>query len=536
TSLKILDNNIVYTWQAVEGATSYNISMLNGETYTTNAVVSSAGLYQSLNLSSKGLTLGAGDALFASVSAQGTNNGYIASPYTDIVSLFGNGNMADFANVKYSFVGKQFDLVADSYDELKTIVFFTLYYRITNMQLFINYTNYQTSSINGDYSLALKAYDEIKYIQHSNLTANGKTKGYNFTVKYYHTNYPTKTAEQTTNCYQNTEVKPSTYTDTPRDDNFDNFKVEQRTNTMMVYNSDQLYYAVEYGCKPVFPNGDSPAKVVYNASKNVLRNIISDDMSDYDKSLAIYDWICYNVHYDYDLVELSETMENSIEPWKIHDYRGFYIEGVLFDSGQAVCDGIGKTYALLCGIEGIECYKVTGGAGEQVGTDENGQPVYPGHAWNKIKLDLVGNDGIGEWYALDATWSDFNTKKNANDCMETLNHSFFLRTDSWLTNKQMHHESGPLTDVANTYFDYYDYTTYDGTNDILIDNVTELNNLATFVKNANLDSIEFALNYSTNTNELLAKFEKTLLSIAKCLTRSYENDNGLHYTIYVIYY
>lgn len=45
-------------------------------------------------------------------------------------------------------------------------------------------------------------------------------------------------------------------------------------------------------------------------------------------------------------------------------YESFYIEGVLTDTDYlAVCDGMSKTFSLLCNIEGIPCVRVIGSAG-----------------------------------------------------------------------------------------------------------------------------------------------------------------------------
>ena len=121
-----------------------------------------------------------------------------------------------------------------------------------------------------------------------------------------------------------------------------------------------------------------------------MRQIVSDNMTDYQKTLAIYEWLCFNTHYDHELLEIDAAISQGKMSGSSFDYRGFYIEGVLFDDGQAVCDGIAKTFALLCGLENIECYKVIG-----ISNTELNQSNNVDHAWNKVKLDLVGDDGVG---------------------------------------------------------------------------------------------------------------------------------------------
>ena len=43
------------------------------------------------------------------------------------------------------------------------------------------------------------------------------------------------------------------------------------------------------------------AEVIYERAKDVLRNIVSDNMSEIQKIKAIHDWVILNVTYDNDL-------------------------------------------------------------------------------------------------------------------------------------------------------------------------------------------------------------------------------------------
>ena len=539
TNLSIVqtNGNIIVSWNRVDGASSYKVSVLGGETFTVNAGTSSK--LQSVNLSNRGVTLNNGETLFVNVSACGADNsGYISSPYSDMVALYSGGSLTDYANVKYDFESAEVDLVADSYNEFVKIVRFGIFYRIVNMQVFINY---EYTNLNYDYVQAVSSYDEIMYISYRETMQSLGNKHYGYDMTFYHTNYPDKTADLGNNIsVQSTEVQPSSYTSTPRDADFEDFAINDRTEEMMVYNSDQLYYAIEYGCKPIFPEGDSPAKTAYETAKDVLREIVSDDMTDYEKALAIFDWLCYTVHYDYDLVELNEILGKSTSPWEIHDYRGFYIEGVFYDGGQAVCDGIAKTYALLCGIEGIECYKVSGYGGSAAGFDYSKPEA--NHAWNKIKLDL-NNDGEGEWYTVDATWNDYYSVTQSNGVLiytEYLNHSFFLHSDSWLSvneNNQIHVELGaPASNTAVTPFDYYTYTKYDGENDILIEDSQELRDLAEYMKNTNGQSIEFASTSRLSQYVINEVFRKDINQEPNYFANTFNTENGTTYYVYLLYY
>ncbi len=168
-----------------------------------------------------------------------------------------------------------------------------------------------------------------------------------------------------------------------REEDFDDFYIESLSESYEVETSNQLYYLLEHGLKPA-PKAGSSAESLYENAKEVLREIINDDMSDYEKVLAIYQWMAFNVAYDYDVDQYEQD-------WIY--YTGFYLEGVFIDH-VAVCDGIAKAFVVMCQMEGIPCVRVTG---EASGT---------GHAWNKVKIG-------GQWYIIDPTWGN-----TANDTQE----------------------------------------------------------------------------------------------------------------------
>ena len=148
-----------------------------------------------------------------------------------------------------------------------------------------------------------------------------------------------------------------------------------------VYNSEELWWAVEHGFRPVFAIENSDAERIYNKAKDVLRNIISNDMNDFEKALAIYEYLIDSVVYDHDTyadVDAIPSAENAC----------YYLEGV-FDYGKAVCDGKSKAFLLLCGIEGIRSVR-------EFGYNDSEEA---GHAWNYVNID-------GVWYCVDTTAGD----------------------------------------------------------------------------------------------------------------------------------
>lgn len=193
----------------------------------------------------------------------------------------------------------------------------------------------------------------------------------------------------------------------------------------VVYNSEQLVYAVENGFKPRFgtlpatapdhaKNALQSAKEVWDTARRILYSINSDGDDTVEKLSKIHDYIALNVIYDSELLQLSEDPQNSYSD--LSGFRGFNLEGALLD-GKAVCDGITKAFMLLARMEGIECIRVTG---------ENADNV--GHAWNKVKIENT-------WYNIDVTGDDILTEIQANGTpvtVETLAHDKFLVSDAFL--------------------------------------------------------------------------------------------------------
>ncbi len=185
----------------------------------------------------------------------------------------------------------------------------------------------------------------------------------------------------------------------------------------IVYNSEQLLYAVENGYKPVFMNDSDPivqaeinnARTIYEKARNTLLQIIPRDTHDLQKATIIHDWIIDHNSYDFNLLELS----NGAPAGSLIKYKGFYLDGV-FTDGYAVCDGISKAFSLLARIEGMEAIRASGVV---ISNSEN-------HAWNKVKID-------NKWYSLDVTADGLSiiTKGEGAKHFEIRTHRYFLIND-----------------------------------------------------------------------------------------------------------
>ena len=214
------------------------------------------------------------------------------------------------------------------------------------------------------------------------------------------------------------------------------------TKTMTVSNSNQLFRALSNFYKPTIT--DSQTQQVYDEAISVLRTICDDEMTEYQKVLAIYDWIITNVQYDTNLyLGNIDSGKESV------DYDGYYLDGV-FLHHKAVCDGKAKAFALLCGMEGIRCLRITGDASQPANPSDKS-----GHAWNKVFIDIDGN-GVREWYIVDTTWGDRTVKYSETVTKENLSYTYFLLRDSDVSST--HTECDLILPQATTTFDYYQNT------------------------------------------------------------------------------
>jgi len=221
-------------------------------------------------------------------------------------------------------------------------------------------------------------------------------------LEFTYLNIPKTSTPKAVKYVQYKSANLGTVTQTRAND-FDNFKINKSSYSYEVSSSEQLVYVLERRVKPV-PVANSSAERLYNKMKEILRQIITDDMDDYQKVKAIHDWIVMNVIYDQELLSMIGNTGDEIK-----QYDGFYLEGV-FDKGYAVCEGISKAVCALANIEGIPCVRVSG--------HETGDKNSVGHAWNKIYID-------GNWYILDAT-SDGTI---VGGQYEVLSYAYFLISD-----------------------------------------------------------------------------------------------------------
>ncbi len=113
---------------------------------------------------------------------------------------------------------------------------------------------------------------------------------------------------------------------------------------------------------------------VLNKATEIIDDIITDGMTDYEKELAVYEWQVKYVNYN---EEAFAAIPDDIENYYYKPY------GVL-RYHTAICVGNATTFKLFMDLLGIDC--------KIIHSTEEGE-----HAWNMVCLD-------DEWYHVDVTF------------------------------------------------------------------------------------------------------------------------------------
>lgn len=341
-----------------------------------------------------------------------------------------------------------------SKEELKNLILFVLENKIAEIKFYAGYSTPET--VKKDVSEVRDCVEESGIIPGYSL----ETSGNEFTIKFRFfadeagliptVNSPEYDApDGFGDAVQNTYSKPH-YDNVKKTRNF---YIDSVKETMSVSTSNMLYKAVAWGYQPVFMGSQADnLQQIYDNAKDALSYIVSDEMSEYEKVHAIYDYIIYNVRYDHDCANAEDKyVSGNLSLNEKMKYYGYYLEGIFLDKFykkdmHAVCDGKSKAFVLMCGIEGITAVRISGEA------SSDGKN-FGGHAWNKVLLDLNGT-GDKEWYFVDTTWGDVG-----DDSKEFLSHAYFLLSDDEVKNTHVE-KQGHGYPKAEGKFDYYAHETY----------------------------------------------------------------------------
>ena len=378
-----------------------------------------------------------------------------------------------------------------SKEELKNLILFVLENKIAEIKFYAGYATPET--VKNDVSDVRDCVEESGIIPGYSL----ETSGNEFTIKFRFfadeagliptVNSPEYDApDGFMDAVQNTYSKPH-YDNVKKTRNF---YIDGVKETMSVSTSNMLYKAVAWGYKPVFMGSQADnLQQIYDNAKDALSYIVSDEMSEYEKVHAIYDYIIYNVRYDHDCANAEDKyVSGNLSLNEKMKYYGYYLEGIFLNKFykkdmHAVCDGKSKAFVLMCGIEGITAVRISGEA------SSDGKN-FGGHAWNKVLLDLNGT-GDKEWYFVDTTWGDVG-----DDSKEFLSHAYFLLSDDEVKNTHVE-KTGHGYPKAEGKFDYFAHETYTSSG-------TEYNYVIT---NRNLAAQQMARALKTLPKSTIVEFE-----------------------------
>lgn len=394
-----------------------------------------------------------------------------------------------------------------SKEELKNLILFVLENKIAEIKFYAGYATPET--VKNDVSEVRDCVEESGIIPGYSL----ETSGNEFTIKFRFfadeaglvptVNSPEYDApDGFSDAVQNTYSKPH-YDNVKKTRNF---YIDSVNETMSVSTSNMLYKAVAWGYKPVFIGSQADKlQQIYDNAKDALSYIVSDEMSEYEKVHAIYDYIIYNVRYDHDCANAEDAyVSGNLSLNEKMKYYGYYLEGIFLDKFykkdmHAVCDGKSKAFVLMCGIEGITAMRISGEA------SSDGKN-FGGHAWNKVLLDLNGT-GDKEWYFVDTTWGDVG-----DDSKEFLSHAYFLLSDDEVKNTHVE-KTGHGYPKAEGKFDYYAHETYTS-------NGTEYNYV---IANKNLAAQQMARALKTLPKSTIVEFEFAF-SLTKDAAKNYAKE------------
>lgn len=169
---------------------------------------------------------------------------------------------------------------------------------------------------------------------------------------------------------------------TPYEKNKEIFSIRSNSGEVLDYFLQQDYMV------------DSENSQIVSTAKSITKGITND----YDKVVAVHDWVAKNICYDYDgLYGRTDEVE--------------YIASDVLKSKKSVCQGFADLSAALLRAVNIPTRVVDGYALGIGSTSEWTDDIFDNetinHAWNEAYVD-------GRWIIFDATWDSGNAYENGS--------------------------------------------------------------------------------------------------------------------------
>ena len=192
---------------------------------------------------------------------------------------------------------------------------------------------------------------------------------------------------------------------------------EQKADEDPQTTEDYVRIADSYEIKPTtaisdaYKSGDTSKltdkeKETLDMAKKAIKQMkIKEDMSDFEKEKAVYDWMTSKLQQDSGaLTVIPNTMEDCDNPYGVLKYH------------NAVCVGYATTFRMFMQMMDIEC-KV-----------EHNTECY--HSWDLVKID-------GDWYITDiysdagnGNYANFNVTDAIYGQSQSWDHSYFPAANS----------------------------------------------------------------------------------------------------------
>lgn len=165
----------------------------------------------------------------------------------------------------------------------------------------------------------------------------------------------------------------------------------------------------------------SKIKIVNNKVNSIVNSVVNNKMSDFEKELALHDYVVNHTAYDYDNLLKNTLPDDSFTAY------GTLIKGV------SVCQGYSKAMFRLLNAAGVKTLIVIG--------NSDGVP----HAWNMVSIE-------GSYYQLDATFDDPISRNG-----QVLSHDYFNLTDTEISKNHSYNKSD-YPSCTSTKYNYFVYT------------------------------------------------------------------------------
>ncbi len=377
-------------------------------------------------------------------------------------------------------------------------------------------------TIASDYEYASpqgEIYNEICYLYWNSELINGVMGitgednydgTWTITYTFYHNAYID--TEQSYGVMTDLSYRPIEQT---RSDDYNDFATEDESKPVAdVYSTQQLWYAAEHGYR-INCIEDSPAEYYYELAKDVLREIIDDEMDDYTKVSAIYDYIEHRATYSFEATDLPDASDPVNYPDEYAArYKAYFIEG-FFDNDCVVCDGFSKVYVLLASMEGINIVRGSGTSDTGYTTKE-----VAGHAYCFVEID-------GYYYLSCPTWGQTTYSTGV-----TFNHYYFLTIESSISPYTCTYweDLTYSTSSSNNRWFQDHYVEYNGEQiSLYLTSEEQIDNLVAYLDEVILTQTHITVDVKASTKTLAANLANELNVLN--VHYSYSSD-GLEYVVF----